>query len=46
MRRLEYDRLVRNRKKFRLGGSCDSENRVAQGAPAPPVASDPEESVF
>ena len=41
--RLEYDRLVRKRKTCRLF-NCSSD--VAQGAPAPPKASDPEESAF
>ena len=43
--RVEYDRLVRKRKKCRTSGSC-VETRVAQGAPAPPVAADPEVSAF
>ena len=42
--RIEYDVLVRKRKRCRLGGSCGSD--VAQGAPGPPVATDPEKSVF
>ena len=42
--RLEYDRLVRKRKRCRLFNSCGSD--VAEGAPGPPVATDPEKSVF
>lgn len=41
--RLEFDELVRKRKRCRLF-NCSSD--VAQGAPAPPKATDPEKSVF
>ena len=45
--RVEYDRLVRKRRKCRSGGSCDSPGRQRpQGASAPPVASGPEVSAF
>ena len=44
--RVEYDHLIRKRKKCRASGGSCVETRVAQGAPAPPIATDPEVSAF
>ena len=41
--RLEFDEMVRKRKRCRMF-NCGSD--VAEGAPGPPVATDPEKSVF
>ena len=44
--RVEYDRLVRKRRKCRPGDPCKSRSEQSQGAPAPPQAQDPEPSKF
>ena len=44
--RVEYDRLVRKRKKCRTSGGSCVETRGGQGATPPPVAADPEVSAF
>eukprot|EP00966_Prymnesium_polylepis_P006062 138867-Prymnesium_polylepis.3 len=46
MTRVEYDRLVRKRKKCKVGGVCIGERLVAQGNPEPPTAQSPEPSMF